>query len=114
VRRTHRTPLRKQPTQRGRTPRHTVTLIDGNAPGVTRGVIATLQDLGYRITKAEPGAGTVTATKLNTISITAVVRQHGAGQSIVRANATVLSWESRRRWTLPNSTSATSSLRYLP
>ncbi len=65
-------------------------LIDGNAPGVTRGVIATLQDLGYRITKAEPGAGTVTATKLNTISITAVVRQHGAGQSIVRANATVL------------------------
>ena len=65
-------------------------LVDGDAGPVTRGVIATLHDLGYRITKAEPGAGTVTATKLNTVRLTAVVRQRAPGQSVVRANAVVL------------------------
>lgn len=65
-------------------------VIDGDAPTVLRGVVATLQDLGYRITKAEPGAGTITATKMNTVRLTAVVRQTGPSQSVVRANALVL------------------------
>ncbi|WP_198378009.1 hypothetical protein [Neoroseomonas rubea] len=65
-------------------------LIDGDAPAVLRGVVATLHDLGYRITKAEPGAGTITATKMNTVRLTAVVRQRGPSQSVVRANAVVL------------------------
>lgn len=64
--------------------------IDGEANLVMRGVIATLHDLGYRITKVEPGAGTVTATKLNTVRLSAVVRQRSPGRSVVRANAIVL------------------------
>lgn len=65
-------------------------LFDGDDATVLRGVIATLQDLGYRITKAEPEAGTVTATKLNTVRLTAVVRGREGRQSIVRVNAVVL------------------------
>ena len=67
-----------------------VRVVDGDVPTTLRGVIATLQDLGYRITKAEPGAGTVSATKLNTVRLTAVVRSGPPGQAVVRANASVL------------------------
>jgi hypothetical protein len=56
---------------------------------VLRTVIATLQDLGYAIDKVEPPAGTVTATKLSVLSLTAVVHPRGTGQTVVRANAMV-------------------------
>jgi hypothetical protein len=65
-------------------------VIEGEAPTVMRGVVATLHDLGYRINKAEPSAGTVTATKLERVRLTAVVQQRESRQSIVRANAVVL------------------------
>ena len=65
-------------------------VVDGNENTVMRDVIATLQDLGYRITKAEPGAGTVSATRLTGLRLAAVVRQQTPGQSVVRANAVVL------------------------
>jgi hypothetical protein len=56
---------------------------------VLRMIIATLQDLGYAIDKVEPPAGTVTATKLSVLSLTAVVHPRGTGQTVVRANAMV-------------------------
>lgn len=65
-------------------------IVDGDQNSAMRNVIATLQDLGYRITKAEAGAGTVSATRLTGLRLAAVVREHGPDQSIVRANATVL------------------------
>ena len=54
-----------------------------------RAVIATLQDLGYNIDKVEAGAGTVTATKLGRLHITATVYARGETRIIVRANALV-------------------------
>jgi len=55
---------------------------------VLRAVIATLQDLGFVIDRADLTLGSVSATKLNVYSlrITVSVRQRGE-QSIVRANA---------------------------
>lgn len=54
-----------------------------------RAIIATLQDLGYNIDKVEAGAGTVSATKLGRLRITATVHARGETQTIVRANALV-------------------------
>lgn len=54
-----------------------------------RTIIATLQDLGYNIDKVEAGAGTVTATKLAALRLTATVYARGETQTIVRANAQV-------------------------
>ena len=65
-------------------------VVDGDENAVLRDVIATLQDLGYRITRAEAGAGTVSATRLTGLRMAVVVRGHGDRQSLVRANATVL------------------------
>ncbi|MCR0982254.1 hypothetical protein [Roseomonas populi] len=65
-------------------------IIDGDAPTVTRGVVATLQDLGYRINKAEPAAGSITATKLERLRLTAVVRPVDSNRAAVRANAVVV------------------------
>ena len=65
-------------------------VVDGNQNNVMRDVIATLQDLNYRITKADAGSGTVSATRLTGLRLAAVVREHGVNQSVVRANATVL------------------------
>jgi hypothetical protein len=65
-------------------------VIEGDAPTVTRGVVATLQDLGYSINKAEPAAGSITATKLQRLRLTAVVRPVSGNQAAVRANAVVL------------------------
>lgn len=65
--------------------------VDGDENTVMRSVIATLHDLGYRITKAEPEAGTVSATRLTGLRLAAVVQPRGPGQSAIRANATVLS-----------------------
>lgn len=53
-----------------------------------RGVIATLQDLGYTIDKVDAGSGTVTATKLSALRLSATVMPRGR-QIAVRANAQV-------------------------
>ncbi|PJB70556.1 MAG: hypothetical protein CO093_07910 [Alphaproteobacteria bacterium CG_4_9_14_3_um_filter_47_13] len=55
-----------------------------------RTVIATLQDLGFVIDKADDDLGTISGTKLNGYSLrmTVVVRPKGKKQTSVRANAT--------------------------
>lgn len=54
-----------------------------------RTVIATLQDLGFVIDKADNDLGTVSATKLNgyQLRMTVSVRDRGLKQLLVRANA---------------------------
>lgn len=54
-----------------------------------RTIIATLQDLGFVITKADNDLGTVSATKLNgyQLMMTVSVRPRGNRQTLVRANA---------------------------
>lgn len=54
-----------------------------------RAAIATLQDLGFVVDKADLDIGTVTATKLDGYSLrmTVTVRGRGKSQVIVRANA---------------------------
>lgn len=54
-----------------------------------RTVIATLQDLGFVIDKADATLGSVSATKLANyeLRMTVTVRAHGATQLLVRANA---------------------------
>jgi hypothetical protein len=54
-----------------------------------RTVIATLQDLGFVIDKADATLGVVTATKLNRyqLRMTVTVRERGSSQLVVRANA---------------------------
>jgi hypothetical protein len=53
-----------------------------------RTVIATLQDLGFVVDKADATLGTVTATKLNKyqLRMTVTVRERGTTQTTVRAN----------------------------
>ena len=54
-----------------------------------RTIIATLQDLGFVIDKADASLGTVTATKLDryALRMTVTVRPRGTTQLLVRANA---------------------------
>jgi len=54
-----------------------------------RSVMATLQDLGFVIDRADAVLGTVTATKLNryALRMTVTVRPRGETQLLVRANA---------------------------
>jgi hypothetical protein len=54
-----------------------------------RSVIATLQDLGFVIDRADATLGTVTATKLDgyQLRVTVTVRERGSTQLLVRANA---------------------------
>lgn len=54
-----------------------------------RTVIATLQDLGFIIDKADSDIGSITATKLSgyQIRMTVTVRPRGETQLLVRANA---------------------------
>lgn len=54
-----------------------------------RTIIATLQDLGFVIDKADATLGTVSGTKLNgyAMRMTVSVRDRGMTQTIVRANA---------------------------
>lgn len=54
-----------------------------------RTIVSTLQDLGYKIDKVEPGAGSVSATKLSFLHLTASVYPRGTSQLMVRANAQV-------------------------
>ena len=57
--------------------------------GTLRTVIATMQDLGFVIDKADSSLGTVSGTKLDGYSLrmTVTVRSRGSSQLIVRANA---------------------------
>lgn len=61
----------------------------GDKDGVQRATIATLQDLGFVVDKADATLGTVTATKLEryALRITVTVRKKGDSQILVRANA---------------------------
>lgn len=54
-----------------------------------RTIIATLQDLGFIIDKADATLGTVSATKLDryNLRVTTTVRPRGETQLVVRANA---------------------------
>lgn len=61
----------------------------GDTARVYRAVLATMQDLGYTITKLEPNAGTVTGDKLAQLTMTVTVYRRGTERSIVRANAIV-------------------------
>ncbi|MFT8243563.1 hypothetical protein [Roseomonas sp. BN140053] len=63
--------------------------IDGDRSTIYRGTIATLHDLGYRVTRAEPSAGTVSAVKLNRLYMTVVVQPRTPSAMVVRANAAV-------------------------
>jgi hypothetical protein len=54
-----------------------------------RAVVSTLQDLGYTIEKVETAAGTVTATKLSILRLSASVYPRGSAQIAVRANAII-------------------------
>lgn len=64
--------------------------LDEQPAAVARGVIATLHDLGYRITRVDPGSGTVSATKADQLRVAAVIRPHEGNRSIVRANALIV------------------------
>lgn len=55
-----------------------------------RSVVATFQDLGYSVDKVETTAGTVTATKLANLRMTATVYSRTASQLAVRSNAILL------------------------
>lgn len=65
--------------------------VDVDADAAMRGVIATLHDLGYRITRVEPEARTVSATRQTTLRMAVVVQPRQPGQSTIRANATLVS-----------------------
>lgn len=53
-------------------------------------VVATLQDIGYTLDKVEPNSGTVSATKLDVLRLSALVYPRGTKQMVVRANAMVI------------------------
>ncbi len=55
-----------------------------------RTIIATLQDLGFIIDKADAALGSISATKLDNfeLRVTATVRRRGDTQTLVRVNAT--------------------------
>lgn len=61
----------------------------GDQPATLRAVIATLQDLGFVIDKADDSLGTVSATKLAgyTMRMTVTVLPHGSTRTAVRASA---------------------------
>lgn len=56
---------------------------------VLRAVIATLQDLGFVVDKADPILGTISGTKLDgyALRMTVTVTPRGAERMVVRANA---------------------------
>lgn len=58
----------------------------GNKESVLRAIIATLQDYGFIIERADFTLGSITATKFST-KITVTTRAKGKDKTIVRANA---------------------------
>lgn len=65
--------------------------VDADADAAMRGVIATMHDLGYRITRVSPEAGTVSGARQATLRMAVVVQPKGEAQSAVRANASIIS-----------------------
>jgi hypothetical protein len=65
-------------------------VVAGEPDEVTRAVIGTLHDLGYRITRADAETGTISATRATALRIAVVVRPRPPGQVAVRANATIV------------------------
>lgn len=61
----------------------------GDRAKVMRATIATLQDQGYSIVKVESGAGSIKASKLAILEVSASVFPRGDKQIVVRANAIV-------------------------
>ncbi len=61
----------------------------GDKPAMLRAVIATLQDLGYSIDTVAAKPGTVTATKLAQLTLTATLYRQSETATVVRANAMV-------------------------
>jgi predicted small lipoprotein YifL len=64
--------------------------VAADADVAMRGIIATLHDLGYRITQVEPEGRTISATRATTLRMAVVVQPRGANESTVRANATII------------------------
>ncbi|MDJ0388958.1 hypothetical protein QMO56_12610 [Roseomonas sp. E05] len=64
--------------------------VPADADATMRGVIATLHDLGYRITRVEPEARTVSATRRTSLRMAVVVQPRGPAESTVRANASIV------------------------
>lgn len=62
-----------------------------DADTAVRDVIETMQDLGYRITRVTPDAGTISGTRAATLRLAVVVQPRGETESAVRANASVIS-----------------------
>lgn len=67
-----------------------VRVVPGDANDVMRSVIATMQDLGYRLTKADADAGTVSGMRGANLRLAATVRARADNESVIRANAVVL------------------------
>lgn len=65
-------------------------LVPEDSYDVMRGVIATLHDLGYRITRVESDTGTVSATRQTALRIAVVVQPRSQQEAVVRANATIV------------------------
>jgi len=62
----------------------------GDKSAVMRGVISTMQDLGFIIDRADEKLGTVSGTSFaNRSKMTVTVREQGKTQTLVRANATM-------------------------
>jgi hypothetical protein len=61
----------------------------GNQDAALRAVIATLQDLGFVVDRADAALGSVSATKLDSyqVRMTVTVRPRDTDQVLVRANA---------------------------
>ncbi|WP_439549440.1 hypothetical protein [Falsiroseomonas sp.] len=65
-------------------------VVPADADAAMRAVIATLHDLGYRITRVEPEALTVSATRQTALRMAVIVQQREQGTSTVRANASIV------------------------
>lgn len=63
--------------------------VDMPADAAMRGVVATMHDLGYRITRVAPDAGTVSGTRQASLRMAVVVQPRGEDSSTVRANASI-------------------------
>lgn len=65
-------------------------LVPGDGDTVMRGVVETLHDLGYRITRVDAASGTVSATRQTALRMAVVVQPRTPRESVVRANATIV------------------------
>ena len=66
-------------------------VVEAGPDDAMRAVIATMHDLGYRITRVSPAAGTVSGARQAELRMAVVVKARTPEESAVRANATLLS-----------------------